>query len=90
MKLPIALVVGAVMFLFSTGCVLYEEFVQALPEMLYFPLYPGIWVGVQVHHQITTSMPVCYAAGIATMTIIGTLLGLAFDCLPSRGNADRH
>jgi hypothetical protein len=55
-----------------------------LPEALMLPLYPGIWVGAMVHGKIGEQFMLCYAAGIATMTVLGGVLGALFDWLAEK------
>lgn len=75
-----SIILAAVAFLYSTGCVLYEEYgPHSLPDLCMIPIAPGIWVGMAVHSSITSTMWVCYAAGIGTMTVIGAVLGEVFE-----------
>jgi len=77
-----AMILAGVAFLYSTGCVLYEEYgAHSLPDFCHYPIAPGIWVGTTVYFNVTHIMWVCYAAGIATMTLVGGLLGMTFDWL---------
>lgn len=80
-----SVILAVVALLYSTGCVLYEEYgPHGLPDLFQYTLAPGIWVGATVYFKITDNMWLCYAAGIATMTLVGGLLGMTFDWLGER------
>lgn len=82
MKIPMMLLLATVAFAYSTGIVLYLLLTgDAPPDALLWPIYPGIWVGVQVWNEIGEQMNLCYAAGIGTMTVLGAALGWFCDCL---------
>lgn len=87
MKISVTLIMGGLALLYSTGCVLWAESGRSIPDAFLYPIVPGIWVGARVYENVTHMMPVCYAAGIATMMLLGGLFGAVFDLLCGRRGA---
>jgi len=48
--------------------------------------YPGSYVGALAWEAGAHSMAVCYAAGVATMTVVGAMLGLFLDLFANIGS----
>jgi hypothetical protein len=48
--------------------------------------FPGIWVGVWTWHNVALSIPLCHAAGVATMVLVGGALGAVLDLLINRSD----
>lgn len=81
-KVSLTIILAVVACAYSTGCVLYHEYSYSVPpDYLLYPITPGIWVGMQVDQHFDLPMVWSYAAGIGTMTVLGALLGLAFEFL---------
>lgn len=82
MKLSLTIILALVACAYATGCVLYYESTKnPPPEFLLYPIIPGMWVGGQVDRLGSDSMWITYGAGIATMTVLGAVLGSVFEWL---------
>jgi len=90
--LTFALIGAGMMLLISVGYVLVgpkDSF--GFPEPLWAAIffYPGTYMGFLTWEHVAHSMPVCYAAAVATITLIGAVLGALLDFLIALGNGGR-
>ena len=77
------------LLLFSGGYVLFGPMdFLGLPEPRWANLFfrPGIHVGMWAWNHVAQSEPLCYRAGVATMTLLGGAIGAVMDFLASPRN----